>query len=342
MKILKKILIFGALALLLLVTLGITFTVGWRPFLGPRVRPLTERKFEATPARLERGKYIVRAVAGCLDCHSEHDLTLPGAPSKEGKEGGGTVFLSDPGLGTLNAPNITPDKETGIGNWTDDQVARAIREGIGSGDRALFPIMPYQNYKHMSDEDLASVVVYIRSIPPVRNAVALSQINFPVNRLILGVPEPITAPVSDPDLSTPKARGEHLATLASCADCHTPQDQMGQYIQNLRFAGGFVFDGLSEKKKVASANITSDPTGIPYYDETTFINTIRNGQIGARKIDAVMPWGFYRNMTDDDLKAVFAFVHALPPIKHSVDNSVAPTMCPLCGQSHGLGEKNSK
>jgi hypothetical protein len=92
---------------------------------------------------------------------------------------------------------------------------------------------------------------------------------------------------------------------------------------------------------VAAANITTDPSGIPYYDEATFIKTIRTGQIGARAIDPVMPWGIYRKMTDDDLKAVFAYMHTLPPVAHNVDNTVEATMCPKCGHSHGLGNKNS-
>jgi mono/diheme cytochrome c family protein len=250
-------------------------------------------------------------------------------------------MLSDPGLGKVYAPNITPDKETGIGNWSDDQIARAIREGIGNDDRALFPTMPYLNFRHMSDEDLASVIVFIRTIPPVRHPVPRSQVNFPVNRLIMGVPEPITEPVKDPDLSTPLVRGKHLVTLASCSDCHTPQDANGQYMVNLRFAGGFPFDGV-RGKKVSASNITSDPSGIPYYDEANFIKLIRTGQIGARSVDPVMPWGIYRHMTDEDLKAVFAYVHTLPPVFHSVDNTVEPTMCPKCGYSHGLGEKNKK
>jgi mono/diheme cytochrome c family protein len=327
--------------LIVLVPLAITFTVGWRPFIGPRVRQLTDRKFEVTPARMERGKYLVNGIVGCVDCHSEHDPTLEGAPPKAGREGAGVLFLQDANLGKVYASNITPDKETGIGNWTDDQIARAIREGIGSDGRALFPIMPYRNFRNLSDEDLAAVVVYMRSIPPVRNAVPKTAINFPVNRLIMTVPEPISEPVHDPDMSTPLARGKHLVTLASCADCHTPQDSHGQAMENLPFAGGFLFDGIGGKK-VAAANITSDPTGIPYYDEATFIKTIRTGQIGARKIDPVMPWGGYRNMTDNDLQAVFAFVRTLKPVRHAVDNSVEPTLCPLCGYKHGLGEKNHR
>ena len=82
------------------------------------------------------------------------------------------MFITDPGVGTLYAPNTTPDKETGLGNWTDDEIARAVREGVAKDGHALFPIMPYPNFRHMSDEDLASVIVYIRSIPAIRNPIA--------------------------------------------------------------------------------------------------------------------------------------------------------------------------
>jgi mono/diheme cytochrome c family protein len=221
MKLLIRVVLIVVALMIVLVPIGITFTVGWQPFLGPRVRPLTDRKFEATTARLERGRYLVNGVVGCLYCHSEHDATREGAPAKAGREGAGVLFLHDPSLGTLYASNITPAHETGIGNWTDDQIARAIQEGIGGDGRALFPIMPYPNFRTLSDEDLASVIVYMRSIPAIKNAVPKTAINFPINRLMMGVPEPITGPVHDLEMSNPVARGKHIATLASCADCHT-------------------------------------------------------------------------------------------------------------------------
>src|SRR5215831_5410490 len=206
MKLLLRIAFVLVVLLILLVPLGITLTVGWRPFLGPRARPLTDRKFEVTPTRLERGKYLVNGIVGCVDCHSEHDPTLEGAPPKSGREGAGVLFLQDPSLGKVYASNITPDKETGIGNWTDDQIARAVREGIGGDGRALFPIMPYRNFRNLSDEDLASVIVYMRSIPAIKNAVPKTLINFPINRLIMSAPEPISGSVQDPEMSNPVAR----------------------------------------------------------------------------------------------------------------------------------------
>ena len=84
------------------------------------------------------------------------------------KLGAGTVFAEGSELpGKVISPNLTPDKETGAGNWTDDMLARAVREGIGHDGRTLFPLMPYMNYREMPDEDLASVIAYLRTLPPL-------------------------------------------------------------------------------------------------------------------------------------------------------------------------------
>jgi mono/diheme cytochrome c family protein len=341
MKLLKKLILIVAAALVVLIPLGITFTIGWRPFIGPRVRAVTDRKFESTPVRLERGTYLVNSVAGCFGCHSEPDPSLPGAPPKAGREGAGAFLGTDPQIGDFITPNITPDKETGIGSWTDDEIARAVREGISRNGKMLFPAMPYENFRHMSDEDIASVVVYLRSIPAVSNKARRMEIPFPLNRLVMSAPQPITEPVAEPDKSTPRSRGTYIVTLASCADCHTPRDAQGQVLPNLNFAGGSPVHSPTGKM-VTALNLTPDPSGIPYYDEEIFIKTIRTGQIGARKLDPAMPWGFFRHMTDDDLKSVWAFIHNLKPVVHHVDNTVEPTMCPLCGSSHGLGKTNKK
>jgi hypothetical protein len=92
--------------------------------------------------------------------------------------------------------------------------------------------------------------------------------------------------------------------------------------------------------RVASANITPDPSGIPYYDEALFLNIIRTGYVKARKINQIMPWGDYRHLTDEDLKAIFAYLRTLKAVKHHVDNTEPPTLCKLCGSSHGAGSQN--
>lgn len=89
-------------------------------------------------------------------------------------------------------------------------------------------------------------------------------------------------------------------------------------------------------------NITQDPTGIPYYNEDVFTQTMRIGRIGARLLDPAMPWGGYGKQTNDDLKAMYAAVRELKPVVHAVDNVTPPTQCALCGGVHGLGDKNKK
>jgi len=324
------------LVLIAFFTVGITFSVGWRPIIGPKTRVLTDRHFEATPARMARGKYLVEAVTGCVGCHSPTDVSKPGAPPIETKLGAGQPW-PDKQLPWLVAPNITPDKETGAGNWSDDVLARAIREGIGHDGRALFPVMPYQNYRTMSDEDLASIIVYIRSLAPVRNAPGKTNIPFPLKYLIKSTPEPVYGAVNAPDQSTSAARGAYLVRMGSCSDCHTPQER-GKPMTGLEFAGGFILDGPTGM--VVSSNITPDASGISYFDENMFIHAMRDGKVGARSLNAAMPWWFYGKMTDEDLKSVYAFLRTLKPVSHRVDNTETPTTCRLCKQKHGLGDKN--
>lgn len=335
---LRRVLGITILGILGLLIAGITFTIGWRPFIGPKTRALTNRTFEATPARLERGRYLATAVTGCVACHSERDPNTPGMPALAEKLGAGTVFGEGADLpGRLIAPNLTPDKETGAGNWTDDMLARAIREGIGHDGRALFPLMPYMNYRELPDEDLASVIVYLRSLAPVKNSLPQTEIIFPVKYLMRGAPQPVTGTVPVPDLSDTLKRGAFLVRMASCADCHTAQER-GQPKPGLEFAGGLLF--TTPEATVMAANITPDSSGISYYDEDLFIQTMRTGKVKARSLSPVMPWTFYRNMTDEDLKAMFAYTRTLKPVRHTVDNTEPPTACKLCGRKHGGGERN--
>ena len=335
---LGKGLLLGFVALLALLALGITFTIGWRPFIGPNARALTDRKFESTPQRLERGKYIATALSGCIYCHSPHDWKAPGTPIVAGMEGAGAIQPYADLPGKIVASNLTPDKETGAGSWTDDMFARAIREGIGHDGRALFPVMPYPNLREMSDDDLASVVVFLRSLPPVRNELPKTEIIFPVKYLIRSVPQPLTAPVSGVSAEAgPQQYGAYLVRMAGCGDCHTSQIQ-GQNVAGMEFAGGQPFPG--PWPMVASANITPDTTGISGYTGDSFVQVIRTGAVNGQALSDVMPTKFYKNLSDSDLKAMFAYLRTLKPIQHRVDNSLPPTACKLCRQRHGGGDSN--
>ncbi len=100
------------------------------------------------------------------------------------------------------------------------------------------------------------------------------------------------------------------------------------------FGGGNDFGG------VVTSNITPDASGISYYAESLFIQVMRTGQVRARKIKPPMPWPFYRNMTDEDLKAIFSYLRTLKPVRHLVDNTEPPTLCKICGKKHGFGDRN--
>ena len=164
-------------------------------------------RFESTPQRLARGEYLVQNVTLCILCHSEHNFKAPGAPVIEGTLLAGAHFEEEGLPGDVYSANLTPDPETGAGGWSDDQLSRGIREGIGHDGRPLFPMMPYEHFRSMSDEDVAAVIVYLKTVQPVKRRQPSTKLAFPVNYLIKTVPEPLTGPVSEPDRSTPEKRG---------------------------------------------------------------------------------------------------------------------------------------
>lgn len=325
------------LALVVLLVVAIPFTIGLRPILGPKARRLTDRRFEGTPERVERGRYLATSVSGCTYCHGELDWKAPGYPVKPGTEGGGRSFAEE-GIPFVASPNITPDPETGAGTWTDDMLARAIREGIGHDGRTLFPLMPYTQYRYMSDEDVASIVAYLRTLPALKRQVPPTKVPFPINRFINAVPEPVTAPVPEPNRADRVAYGNYLSRIGACRECHTPTGADHGPNLAMEFGGGFVLEG--PYGKVAARNITPDASGIPYFTEDLFVEVMRTGRVKARKLHDAMPWSFYGRMTDDDLRALFAYLQTVKPVTHTVDNELPPTRCAACGGTHGGGEKN--
>ena len=332
----KRIAAWVLTTLLTAVVVLITVTIGWRPVLGAKARPLTDRHIERTPERLNRGKYLVESVGGCFDCHSQlpDQKPEPGVAPVFEKKGSGRIVINSGDL-VIAAPNITPDIETGAGTWSDDQFARAIREGIGHDGRTLFPMMPYKDFRSLSDEDLASIIVYIRSLEPVRHELPKPQIPFPLSRLINNAPQPVTEPITHNSFDR-IARGRYLTTIGGCGNCHTPKDKQGRPVAGMEFAGGNYFDEF----QVATANITPDATGIGYYDEALFIKAIRTGHVGARPLRVPMPWWVFRNMNDEDLKSIFAFLRTVKPAHHRVDNSETASKCKQCNGYHGSGAEN--
>ena len=300
-----------------------------------------------TPERLARGKYLVEGLASCFGCHSEVDVKHRGMQPLPGKTGGGHVFPAEESLVPepyrVVAPNISPDPDFGAGKWKDADFVRALRRGIGHDGRVLFPLMPYQYLRNLSDEDLASIIVYIRSIPPVHIERPKTVLPEQLKKVLQ--PLPPVEHVPDPDRSNRTKYGGYLVTVAHCADCHTPIDESFRPLPGMDFAGGFLLTGPWDPDNprsitVASLNLTPDPSGLSYMDERMFIQTIRTGRVKARLLANIMPWGYFRHLTDDDLKAIFSYLRTLKPVKHRVDNTDPPTYCKLGHRKHGLGSLN--
>lgn len=290
-----------------------------------------------TPERLDRGRYLVEGVAHCFQCHGEVDVAADGQP-RAGTRGAGTASFPDDAFKWLVVPNITPDRETGAGKWTDEQLANAIRNGIGHDGRRLIALMPYPAFRAFSDEDLASIIVYLRSLPPVRRRLP-KRPPIPKEFQTLQLELPPLHSVPDPELSTPEARGEWLARIADCEGCHTPVDAGFNPAPGMQLAGGMHFSG--PYGTVTSPNLTRDTSGIPYYDEQVFIRTIRTGRVnGVRALNPVMPWSYLRRLSDDDLKALFAWVRSRPPVRHHASNSEPAGFCRICKTRHGGGALN--
>lgn len=325
--------------------------------LGAGLRHAASPAVQARDAAIARGRYLAKGLCECFECHSP--LKSNGLEEPEPSMlGAGDV------TGEKNhhvAVNLTPDPETGVGRWTDEQLIRAIREGIGHDGRRLALVMPYDYFSVMTDGDVRAIVAYLRSLRPVRHVLpkwTALDVEPP--------PEPLRPPMRAEDLTTRVARGGYFVRLGRCPYCHTARPPEGSWSHrrlDMELGGGrrFGWEDYYEElgpdpwfaskpapgtpvrteRVITSPNITSDPSGIPYYDEKLFIQTIRTGKVaGVRELTKAMVWFEFRKLDDDDLGAIFAYLRSVPPVRHRVSNSDPPTWCPRCGRFHGLGELN--
>jgi hypothetical protein len=283
--------------------------------------PVQDITVEATPERLARGEYLSKDVALCLDCHSARDWSKNTAPVIEGTWGEGGEPFPD-FFGIVYSRNITP---AGIGDWTDGELYRAITSGISKDGTALFPVMPYPTYGKMDQEDIFSIIAYIRTLAPIENEVPARELNPPFDELVNIMPA-ASSHKEIPDKSDTFAYGEYLTSFASCDECHTPRDEMGQYIEGMRLAGGVEFPlptGL-----VVTANITPDEeTGIGTWTREGFIARFAIYRdedmlfpLTEGTPNSIMPWSRYCQMTDEDLGAIYDYISTLPAVHHEVDH----------------------
>lgn len=147
---------------------------------GKYRRPTTPERVEATAERIARGSYLVNQATSCGGCHTprEGNSILGGERTDAYLAGGSVINEAEMGA-TLAVPNITPDVETGIGGWSEDELLRAIRDGVAKDGHLLIPLMPFNSYQFMSDEDARAIVAFLRSVPAVKNRVDREKNDLP-------------------------------------------------------------------------------------------------------------------------------------------------------------------
>jgi mono/diheme cytochrome c family protein len=286
----------------------------------PARRDPPDVKVERTAERVERGRYLVTHVAACLSCHSQVHADRFSMPVKFGTEGAGSEV--DPELG-LAAPNLTPDFRTGIGEWTDGEVLRALREGVSRDGHGLFPMMPYPYYRDMSDDDAFAIVAALRSLPPIQRETPKRKLRVPLNFVAKRVPKPLDGPVAGPAPGAdPVERGRYLTSIAGCVECHTPRKGgSGAPDRSRDFQGGWELKG--PWGHVVTPNITPHPSSfMGVADVNTFVRRFKLLGLGGPEVlppatrpgfNSPMPWFAYSGMTVEDLTAIYAYLKSLPP-----------------------------
>lgn len=252
---------------------------------------------------LERGTYLMQSIAACGNCHTTQG---PEGPVPGMELAGMADFFELPEF-KIHTPNITPDPETGIGNWTDEEIIAAIRMGQRPDGSILGPFMPFGLYRNMSDTDVEAIVAYLRQVKPVRHEVPRSVFNIPI-------PPNYGPPVADvPDVPRDDkvAYGAYLAgPVGHCIECHTPITEHGPDFENNLGAGGVVFPGPWGTS--VSPNIT--PKGLASRTDDEIRQIITTGmRPGGSRMLPPMPYAYYANITDQDLDAIVAYLRSLPP-----------------------------
>jgi len=259
---------------------------------------------------LARGEYLVNAVMACDGCHTPRGPD--GSFVMNLRFSGGSQTWDTPAY-TVKGSNITPDRDTGIGAWSDSEVKRAIVDGVHRHGRPLSPQMPFPFYQVLTARDLDAVVAYLRSLPPVRNEVA-----SPVYRAAMHV-ETVpggTRPYTEDMLADPVRRGYYLATIAHCMECHARSRDGTQDYRNAWGRGGFVFTG--PYGSAVASNITSHPVaGIGAWSDAEVKRALTHG-VGRDGRTFKQPMArrdFFSRMTAADLDAIVAWLRTLPPLE---------------------------
>ncbi len=259
----------------------------------------------------DRGSYLVNVVGACGNCHSPVDAN---GDRRGPAFSGGPALLS--GAFEAFAPNITPDVDTGIGSWSEDQIVTALRDGRTPDGHVLRPPMPVPLYRALSDDDAHAIAAYLKTLPPVSHREAESTYKVPTPA---GYGPPVGV-VADPPRDAPAVYGAYLAKLAHCVQCHTPVGPDGRRDFARQLGAGGLSVEISWGTRTA-ANITPDPeTGIGLWTDDQIVAALSRGvRPDGTTLSPIMPWPYWRTMKPEDLKAIVAWLRTLRPVAHAVD-----------------------
>jgi mono/diheme cytochrome c family protein len=254
---------------------------------------------------LERGTYLMNSIVACGNCHVQRGAK--GEPLMDKGLSGGLVFDEEPFK--AYAANITPDPETGIGKWTDAQLAKAIREGIRPDGTVIGPPMPIMFYRGMADTDLKAIIAYLRAQPAVKHSVPKSEyrIKLPPSY------GPEVKKVVAPSRKDPVKYGRYLAQpLGHCMDCHTPWVKGVPDLGKVG-AGGNPFRGPWGVS--VSRNLTPHEQGLKGWSDAEIARAIREGvRRDGTPLKPPMAYGWYKNIRDEDMKPLIAYLRSLKPL----------------------------
>lgn len=254
---------------------------------------------------LDRGEYLVRGPAGCGNCHTPIG---PQGPVMDQELTGRLV--EDNEAFRAVAPNLTPAGR--IADWSNADLGRAIREGIRPDGTLIGPPMPFTMYRGLSDDDVASIVMFLRSLPATQSAEALppSEYRIPLPPAYGPPVETVAAPAQGVTVEY----GAYLAgPVSHCMECHTPMGPQGPMVDTHLGAGGFEFYGPWGTS--VAANLTSHPDGLAKYSDAEIAAMITDGKRpdGSAMLPP-MPYGHFKAFTPDDLAAVILYLRSLPPL----------------------------
>lgn len=312
-----------ALGTLLIIVVVFVSMLGYIKFALPNIEAAPVLKVEATPERIARGEYLANHVSVCIDCHSTRDWSRFSGPPTPGTLGkGGDVFDQKFGFpGVYYAKNITPE---GISRYTDGELFRTITTGVSKEGRAMFPVMPFHYYGQMDEEDIKSIIAYIRTLAPIKSQVPESKSDFPMNFVINTIPHKANFTKLPPKTDVINY-GKYLTNAASCVECHS-RFEKGSMVAGTEFGGGREFP-FPDGSIVRAANISSDEeTGIGGWDDETFVSIFKahsdsatlNTKLNPGDFNSIMPWTMFGKMNEDDLKAIFAYLKTVKPIQNEV------------------------